>query len=151
MSMRLVGGHSGELDKEESKHCEDERLYEANEHLEGHEGSGEEIGEEETRHENHHLASKDMAEESEGEGNEPPKVAHELDKADDKAKRRAQIYIFSGIAEEAESGDTGNLDGEKTDSRECKSKVEVSCRCPQEREEPVCMDKSKRAYSRDKL
>ena len=106
----LVGVHDGELDKEEGKHGKDERLHEADEHFKGHQWGREEVGEEEARYKDHHLAGKDVAEKAEGEGDQATYVTHELDKPYDKPHRpTVEVNVARHMAEEAKRGDTRYL------------------------------------------
>src|SRR3989344_712669 len=135
--MRLVGFEDGELDEEEREHREYQGLDDADEHLEADQRRREEIGEEESRDEDHDFAREDVSEETEGEGDETTDIAHELDQADGEIDGRGEVDVFPGILKEAEDDDARYLDDEKGDDGEREGEIEIGGRSPQEGDEPA--------------
>src|SRR3990167_4043809 len=149
--MRALRRFYREFDEEQRQHRKDERLYEADEHLEPHQRRREHIRKEEYGDQHHHFARENVPEETERERDEPTEIAHELDEPDNKPDRRLQINILSRIFEKTEHRDARDLDGEEGDESEREGEVEVGGRRAQNRQEFGRVYRAERADTREEL
>ena len=143
--------HDGDFDKKEREKRENSGLDEADEDFEGHKRHGAEVREEVDRDRDQDFAGKNVAEETEGKGDEPRELGEKFDDADDETHRRVHIEEFAAVFDSADRENASDLDDEKRDEGKRERNVEIGIGATQKRDEISSSEEADTADAGDKF
>ena len=121
----------------QGKHGEDEGLDKSDKQFQKHKRQGYNIGGEESYYNHEHLPGEDVAEKTEGEGNDFRKLRNKLQNPDKEHNRIAEVEEFAEMRKKSELDHAKHVGGDYRDESDSECEIQIGCRRTEERHHPL--------------